>query len=487
MKTENRLMYQYELKEGFFDEVYLTQDNMRPIYSEIISGFNRLSMGDLEKLHESIKLTFMNLGITYAVYGDGMDGKEQIFPFDLVPRIIGLDEWGQLEEGIHQRNRALNLFISDIYNKRSILRDKIVPEDLISSSKHYVKEMEDFNPPRGVHNHISGTDLIRHSDGNMYVLEDNLRNPSGVSYVVMNRKIMQRTYARLFKKSMVQPVSTYPEELLKTMQAVAPKSMENPVCVLLTPGQFNSAYYEHSFLAQEMGIELVEGRDLFVMDEMVYMKTTRGPIRIDVIYRRIDDDFLDPALYLKDSVLGVKGLMNCYLKGNITIMNAPGNGISDDKAICAYVPDMIKYYLDEDPIISNVPTYICNRPDDLKYVLDHINELVIKPVDMSGGYGVTICDSLTSGEIEKVKLEIQANPRGYIAQPKMFLSTHMTYIEEANQFEPRHIDLRTFNLMDGDNSYVLPGGLTRVALKKDSLIVNSSQGGGSKDTWILNQ
>lgn len=475
----------YQLKDGFIDEVYKSPGIVHDNYKDILNALGSLGITDFDKLNESTKLAFLNLGITYAVYGEGNQGKEKIFPFDMIPRVIDYEEWERIEKGIIQRNTALNAFISDVYNEKKIIKDKVVPSELVYSSEHYLKEMEGFKPPGGIHNHISGTDLIRHKDGNMYILEDNLRNPSGVSYVIMNRKIMHRSFTSIFKSKELLPVSVYSEELLKMMTSVSSRRSDAPVCVLLTPGQFNSAYYEHSFLAQEMGIDLVEGRDLFVVDDIVYMKTTGGPIRIDVIYRRIDDLFLDPDMYYKDSVLGVSGLMNSYFKGNVTIINAPGNGFCDDKAVCAYVPDIIKYYLGEEAILPNVPTYICSREDDLNYVLDHMYDLVIKPVDMSGGYGVVICDSVSKELVEQTREQIMKNPRKYIAQPKMYLSTHMTYIEDNHTFEPRHIDLRTYALMGKDKTYVLPGGLTRVALKKDSLIVNSSQGGGSKDTWVL--
>ncbi len=479
------LIDDYKVKENFVDEVFTDPTAQQFLYGDILEEFSRLSKEDFGKLNDAIGLTFLNLGITYAVYSDDNGGTEKIFPFDLIPRIIDYAEWQTIEAGMIQRNRAINLFIEDVYNDGKILRDKVVPKELVLSSKYYLDEMKGFSPPEGIHTHICGTDLVRHNDGQMYVLEDNLRNPSGVSYVVMNRKIMHNRFSAMFKSKEVLPVSGYAQRLLEMMKSVAPHGMEDPVCVLLTPGQYNSAYYEHTFLAQEMGIELVEGRDLTIENDYVYMKTTAGLIKVDVIYRRIDDLFLDPEVYFEKSLLGVYGLMKCYAKGNVTIINAPGNGFSDDKAVCAYVPDMIKYYLDEDAIIPNVPTYICDKPDDLKYVLEHTRELVVKPVDMSGGYGVTICDSISEAELEKVRAQIKMDPRRYIAQPKMYLSTHATYIKDTQTFEPRHIDLRTFSLMGRDMDYVLPGGLTRVALKKDSLIVNSSQGGGSKDTWIL--
>ncbi|GAA5220326.1 circularly permuted type 2 ATP-grasp protein [Membranihabitans marinus] len=461
------------------------KEGVKSLYKDILNTFESLGPLDFQRLNDSIKLSFLNLGITYAVYGEDNVGVEKIFPFDLIPRIISLKEWEIIEKGVIQRNNAINLFINDVYNKQSIIKDKIVPLDLIESSKNFIPQMRGFTPIQGIHTHISGTDLIRHSDGKFYVLEDNLRNPSGVSYVMMNRKIMHRSFTSIYKSKEILPVSDYSDELLKMMHSVAVTKVENPNCVLLTPGQFNSAYYEHSFLAQEMGIELVQGDDLFVDNDFVYMKTTAGPIRVDVIYRRIDDHFLDPEIFNKESLLGVSGLMNCYFKGNVNIINAPGNGFADDKAICAYVPKIIKYYLGEDPIIDNVPTYICRDPKDLQYVLENLAKLVIKPVDMAGGYGVMICDQLSEEELGVVRANVMENPRQYIAQPKMYLSTHMTYIEEEKKFAARHIDLRTFALMSGEDTYVLPGGLTRVALKENSLIVNSSQGGGSKDTWVL--
>lgn len=482
---QNDLFNTYEVPSGLLDEVYTTFPNSYPSYGKIRELFYSLSAADFQQLNEFAKLSFLNQGITYAVYDESSGGTEKIFPFDLFPRVIHQEEWAQLEIGLLQRNKALNLFIADVYGQQKILKDKVVPESLIFSSPHYTEMMKGFVPQGNIYTHICGTDLIRHTDGNFYVLEDNLRNPSGVSYVLINRETMKRTLSDIFTTISVETVSQYPSELLQTLQSVSPNTEEDPTCVLLTPGQYNSAYYEHSFLAQAMGIDLVEGKDLYVEEEMVYMKTIRGPEKVDVIYRRIDDGFLDPKVFRKDSMLGVAGLMGAYLAGNVTIVNAPGTGVSDDKAVCAYVPDMIRYYLDEDPIIANVPTYICGRSEDLQYVLEHLQELVVKPVDMSGGYGVTICDQLSKKELEELAERLKSNPRNYIAQPKMMLSLHSTYIEETNCFEPRHIDLRTFTLLGKEQAYVLPGGLTRVALRRGSLIVNSSQGGGSKDTWII--
>ncbi len=478
------LLSKYDLKSNCYDEVFVDTNTYRAEYHLIRDLVSKMDIPTFKSLNEEAKLSFLNQGITYALYTSN-ETKETIFPFDLMPRIISSADWQKLEQGMIQRNTALNLFIHDVYNDAKVLKDKVVPRELILSSKHYVKSIEGFSPKGNIYCHICGTDLIRHSDGNFYILEDNLRSPSGVSYVLSNRITLSRTLPQMFQGKMIHPVTQYPKELLRTLQSVSPQEEQEITCVLLTPGQYNSAYYEHSILAKFMGIELVEGSDLFVKNDIVYMNSIGRKRKVDVIYRRIDDSFLDPNVFKKDSMLGVKGVMAAYLKGNVTIVNAPGTGISDDKAICAYVPDMIQYYLDEAPIIDNVPTYICKKPQDLKYTLDHIESLVIKPVDMSGGYGVTIMDTLSKEEVENVKQQIKASPRDYIAQPKMMLSTHVTYIEETERFEPRHVDLRTFTLMGKDQSYVLPGGLSRVALKRNSLIVNSSQGGGSKDTWVM--
>lgn len=485
MNANNNLFDAYEVPAGMLDEVYSQFAITAPAYDLIKGLFHSLSTGDFQKLNEYAKLSFLNQGITYAVYDESATGTEKIFPFDLFPRVILQEEWVRIEQGLLQRNLALNHFLKDVYGHQHILKDKVVPEFLVKSSPHFCQLMQGFAPVGDVYTHICGTDLIRHKDGTFYVLEDNLRCPSGVSYVLSNRETMRRTFSDIFKMMSVETVNDYPAMLLQTLESVAPQTDDEPFCVLLTPGQYNSAYYEHSFLAQSMGIDLVEGNDLYVEDNYVYLRTIRGPIKVDVIYRRVDDDFLDPDVFRTDSLLGVKGVMKAYLSGNVTLVNAPGTGVSDDKAICAFVPDMIRYYLKQEPILPNVPTYICEREQDLAYVLDHLAELVVKPVDMSGGYGVTICDQLSTAELEDLREKLKANPRNFIAQPKMMLSVHSTYIEEDNCFMPRHIDLRTFTLVGKDQTYVLPGGLTRVALKKGSLIVNSSQGGGSKDTWVV--
>jgi len=474
----------YEVPQGMLDEVMEDVESGGVAYKKFIELLSTMSIQEFKSLSDLAKLSFLNQGVTYALYSKN-ESVEQIFPFDLIPRIITSQEWDRIERGMIQRNLALNLFLEDVYNEAKILTDKVIPEYLIKSSVHYCKEMENFRPSKGIYCHIAGSDLIRHSDGEFYVLEDNLRSPSGVSYVLTNRIAMRKVLPDAFRDIGVEFVSDYTDKLLQAMWKVSGRALGDIFCVLLTPGSFNSAYFEHTYLAQKMGIELVEGRDLIVENDHVYLKAIGGRIRVDVVYRRIDDDYLDPAVFNADSMLGVRGIMDVYNKGNVTIINAPGTGISDDKAVCAYVPDMIKYYLGEEPLISNVPTYICNRSKDLQYVRDNINSLVVKPVDMSGGYGVCICDQMTHEEQKELLLKVEANPRNFIAQPKMLLSLHSTFIEESDHFEPRHIDLRTFTILGGEEPYVLKGGLTRTALIKDSLIVNSSQGGGSKDTWVI--
>lgn len=478
-------MDNYVIPTGCLDEVFHSNGEIKAPYENILSFFSNLDQAQFQQLNESAKLSFLNQGITYQVYSNNRK-TENIFPFDLLPRIITPTDWLTIEKGVLQRNLALNLFLKDVYGKGKVFKDKIVPKEMIYSSAHFCPLMKDFTPKGDIYCHISGTDIIKHTDNKFYVLEDNLRSPSGVSYVLSNRDALKKVVGNIFKSNRINTVDEYPTELLNTLQSVAPNGDDEEAnCVLLTPGMYNSAYFEHIFLAQQMGIELVEGRDLFVDKGYVYMKTTRGAQRVDVIYRRIDDDFLDPAVFNKDSILGVRGLMEAYLKGNVTLVNAPGTGVADDKAIYHYVPKLIRYYLNEEPIIENVHTYICEDPTDLKYVLENIKDLVIKPVDMSGGYGISIGNRLSSKEIEEVKAQIKAAPRQYVAQPIMSLSLHSTYIEEVGQFEPRHIDLRTFTLMGKNTNFVLKGGLSRVALTKGSLIVNSSQGGGSKDTWVI--
>jgi len=481
----NGILDSYKVEASHFDEVFTADKTPKEHYQSIVERFNQLSLADFERINNEVKTAFFNQGITFAVYSTDKKADERIFPFDLFPRIIPKQEWHQLETGVIQRNKAINLFLDDIYHKKLILKDKVVPADLIFSSKNYLKEMIDFTPEGGIYTHISGTDLIKHTNGQYYILEDNLRCPSGVSYVLSNRMALKKSLFDLFNKLKTQTVYQYPEHLLEILKTVKPKNTEDPTVVVVTPGMYNSAYFEHSFLALKMGVPLVEGRDLFVEKDCVYMKTIRGPQKVDVIYRRVDDEFIDPLCFRKDSMLGVAGLMNAYRAGNVTLANAPGTGVADDKAVYNYVPDIIKYYLNEEPILNNVKTYRCEKEEDMKYVLENIGTLVVKPVDESGGYGITIGTTLTKEQIEEVKVRVKANPRKYIAQPIMSLSVHATFIEDTKEFEPRHIDLRTFSLMGKDTNYILKGGLTRVALRKGNLIVNSSQGGGSKDTWVL--
>ena len=483
-KIQLPLFSSYEFDSNFYDELFKKNNEVRDIYKTLFQIFSQHSVTEFNRLNKQAKDSFFNLGITFQVYGPN-EVQEKVFPFDLFPRIIDKKEWATIEAGVLQRSKALNLFLWDVYHDQKIIKQGIVPLDLISSSANYLTQMKDLDPPEGIYNHISGTDLIKHSDGNYYVLEDNIRCPSGVSYVIGNRTAVKHALFGVFNKYNTQRVIDYGANLLEIMESVKPKGVDSPVCVIITPGVYNSAYYEHSFLAKEMGIELVEGRDLFVENDFVYKQTIFGPEKVDVIYRRIDDLYIDPLEFKPDSVLGVPGLFSAYKKGNVCLVNAPGTGVADDKAIYTYMPQIIKYYLDEDPILSNVHTYHCSREKELSYVLDNVDKLVIKPVDESGGYGISIGNRLTKKEIQGVKDTIKANPRKYIAQPIMSLSTHPTYIEESQSFEPRHVDLRTFCLLGKDKDYVLKGGLSRVALKKGNLVVNSSQGGGSKDTWVL--
>ena len=466
------------------DEVFSEIDLSRPFYKRLVNFFSKFDSPEFDVIQEYSKNTFFSQGITFNVYNN-REGQEKIFPFDLFPRLIQKKEWETIEQGVIQRNQTLNAFLYDLYHDQKILKDKIIPKELVDSSDFYCEEMEGFDPIGKIYSHICGTDLIRHKDGKFYVLEDNIRVPSGISYVLANRATLKKALPNLFSNHKVLAVDDYPEQLMETMYSVAPENMDDPTCVLLTPGRFNSAYYEHIFLSSQMGIQMVEGRDLYVENNFVYMQTIYGPKRVDVIYRRIDDAFLDPMVFRKDSLLGVKGLMEAYKKGNVTLINAPGTGVADDKAIYSYVPEMIRYYLDQDPILNNVKTYRCVHESDCKYVIENLDNLVVKPVDESGGYGIIIGNKATKEEKDAYKKRIQKNPRKYIAQPIMSLSLHSTFIEEESQFEPRHIDLRIFSLYGKNEPYVCKGGLTRVALRKNNLIVNSSQGGGSKDTWVL--
>ncbi len=467
--------------EGFFDEMFGPDGIPRPGANLVVERINSLPAEELTRRQRAAERALLHLGITFSVYGDE-SGTERIFPFDIIPRIVQSYEWEMLERGLKQRVRALNLFLDDVYNDQKILKDHVVPADLVFSAEGFRKPCLGLKPPRGIWCHITGTDLVRGQDGHYYVLEDNLRCPSGVSYVLENRLVMKRTFPMVFEACSVQPVTDYPSRLLDMLQFLAPKQVRNPVVAVWTPGIYNSAYFEHSFLAQQMGVQLVEGRDLVVHQGKVMMRTTRGLEKVDVIYRRIDDDFIDPNTFRADSLLGVPGLMAAYQAGQVALANAPGTGVADDKAVYAYVPEIIRYYLDEEPVIRNVPTYACWREDDLNYVLANLDKLVIKAVNESGGYGMLIGPHSTREQQEEFARRIQARPRNYIAQPTLSLSRVPVLVDD--HFEGRHVDLRPY-ILYGEEIYVLPGGLTRVALKKGSLVVNSSQGGGSKDTWVI--
>jgi len=467
--------------DGFYDEMFDDGGAPRSRADALAKRLVALSEGELVRRQKAADLTLLNMGITFAVYGHEA-GTEKVWPFDIVPRIVDGSEFTMIQRGLRQRIFALNLFVNDIYNEQRIIKDGVVPGELVFSAPCYLKQCLGLKPPGDVWCHVVGTDLVRDGDGQFYVLEDNLRCPSGVSYVIENREVMKRTFPQIFGGLRIQPVEDYPERLLETLQHVAPANGHTPKVVVLTPGIYNSAYFEHSFLAQQMGVDLVEGSDLVVSDGYVCMRTTRGLQRVDVIYRRIDDTFLDPTTFRPDSALGVPGLMDVYRKGRVTLANAPGTGIADDKAVYAYVPQIIKYYLGEDPILNNVPTRICWEPEDLKYVLDHLDKLVVKPTNESGGYGILIGPRATTEELRNYADQIRANPRNYIAQPVLGLSRVPTIVDD--HLEGRHVDLRPY-ILYGKDIFVLPGGLTRVALKKGSLVVNSSQGGGSKDTWVL--
>lgn len=467
--------------ESFYDELFEADGRPRPGASLLIERVHDLTDGDLIRRQKAAEASMMNLGITFAVYGDEQ-GSEKIIPFDIIPRIIEENDWNLIESGLKQRITALNLFLDDIYNDQKILRDKVIPDEVILSADSFRKQCVGLKPPKGIWCHITGTDLVRDKDGRFFVLEDNLRCPSGVSYVLENRQLLKRTFPKVFDASSVLPVHDYPSRLVHTLGRLAPSNVDDPTIVVLTPGTYNSAYFEHSFLAQQMGVELVEGKDLAIRDGFVMMRTTRGFTRVDVIYRRIDDDFMDPKAFREDSSLGVPGIMDVYRAGRVALANAPGTGIADDKVVYAYVPDMIKYYMSEEAILPNVPTYLCWRDKDRKYVLNHLEQLVVKAANESGGYGMLIGPASTKKEQAAFAEKIQATPRNYIAQPVVSLSRAPVIV--GDHFEGRHVDLRPYVLY-GDDIYVMPGGLTRVALRKGSLVVNSSQGGGSKDTWVI--
>jgi uncharacterized circularly permuted ATP-grasp superfamily protein len=450
-------------------------------YEKLGTAFSRLTAEELTAKRQAIALAFLRQGVTFNVYGDAR-GTERIFPFDVVPRIIPAKEWELLERGLVQRITALNLFLHDVYHQQRIVKDGVVPAQYVLSGKHFRREFVGFEVPRDIYIHVCGTDLIRNEKGEYLVLEDNGRCPSGVSYVLENRRALKRAFPGMFESIGVQPVDHYPQELLKMLRHIAPPGVADPRVVLLTPGACNSAYFEHTYLARQMGIEIVEGRDLVVRDEHVFMRTTKGFQPVHVIYRRLDDDFLDPTVFRRDSMLGVAGLVGAYRAGNVSLANAIGTGIADDKVIYYFVPRMIEYYLAQEPILPNVPTYLASEPEDLKFILANLEQLVVKAANESGGYGMLMGPKAARAELEEFRTRIQADPRNYIAQPMISLSSHPTMVEGG--FEGRHIDLRPF-ILYGEKAVIVPGGLTRVALRKGSLVVNSSQGGGSKDTWVL--
>jgi uncharacterized circularly permuted ATP-grasp superfamily protein len=467
---------------GFWDEMFEGPGHVREFYAPLAAALSTLSSDDVERRQRAADLSFEARGITFAV-NQGPEGVDKIMPFDLVPRIITADEWRKIERGLEQRVRALNLFLHDIYNEGRILSSGLVPPELVLGSRGYCREVRGMAVPLGVYTHVVGSDLVRDHAGDFYVLEDNLRTPSGVSYVVENRRVLKRVWSSIFHGYDVRPVEGYAQELLDVLRAVAPDDADDePTVVLLTPGVYNSAYFEHAFLAKGMGVQLVEGSDLFVDDGLVYMRTTRGPERVHVIYRRVDDDFVDPLAFRSDSILGVPGLLASYRMGRVNLVNGVGAGVADDKAIYAYVPSIIHYYLGEDPILPTIRTYLPTEPSDLRYILEHIGELVVKSVNESGGYGMLIGPHSTQAERDDYAERVRANPRGYIAQPTLALSRHPCWVDD--HFEGRHVDLRPFVLF-GREVTVTPGGLTRVAMRRGSLVVNSSQGGGGKDTWVL--
>lgn len=465
-----------------WDEMF-TFDGVRDRYKHVFDSLLNLPVEILNQKDLQAADFFMNQGITFTVYADNK-GIERIFPFDIIPRIITDSEWQHISDGIKQRLKALNLFLADIYFSQNIIRDGIVPASLITTCPHFLKEVVGIRVPHDIYVHIAGIDLIRGADGVFYVLEDNLRTPSGVSYMLENREVTKRIFPEMLSANQVKMINTYPLELNNILASLSPRAVDQPNVVILTPGIYNSAYYEHTFLARQMGIPLVEGRDLVIENNKVYMKTTAGLTQVDVVYRRIDDEYMDPTVFREDSLLGVPGIMSAYRKGNVALVNAVGNGVADDKAVYAYVPDMIKYYLNEDPILPNVPTYRMEKEEEREHVLANLENMVVKQTNQSGGYGMVMGNKATEEELENVKISMKANPRNYIAQPIIQLSTVPCLVD--GKLVPRHVDLRPYALCGPDGIKIVPGGLTRVALREGSLIVNSSQGGGSKDTWVIN-
>ena len=478
---ENVLLQSYQDQPGVWDEMF-SPEGLRGHYSNFVSALAGLPAEEMTHKDEMAKKLFMSQGITFTVYNSG-EGIEKIFPFDIIPRILTGSEWNHIEAGIKQRLKALNIFLKDIYHLRFIVNDGVIPAKLIYSCPQFLREMVNVDVPFDIYTHIAGVDLIRDNDGQFYVLEDNLRTPSGVSYMLENRSITYRLFPDLLPKNNVRTVKEYPELLFKNLVSVANRQMTNPTVVLLTPGIYNSAYFEHTTLARLMGIELVEGRDLIVENHHVYMKTTKGLKQVDVIYRRVDDEFIDPLVFRPDSILGVPGIYWAYRKGNVAIVNAMGNGVADDKAIYCYVPEMIRYYLNEEPILKNVPTYQLADGDNRKFVFENMHKMVIKKTNESGGYGMLMGNSATDEQMNTFKLAIEQDPRSFIAQPIISLSSTPCYINGILQ--PRRVDLRPYALYGPEGIDIVPGGLTRVALREGSMVVNSSQGGGSKDTWVL--
>jgi uncharacterized circularly permuted ATP-grasp superfamily protein len=467
----------------FFDEAFDADGKPRPHYQHLFDRLREMSPEEFHQKREAVDLAFLQQGITFTVYGEE-SSTERVFPFDLMPRIIPKKEWDHLSAGLEQRITALNLFLNDIYHDQKIVKDKVFPEEILKTGKHFRKEILGVKVPKDIYIHICGTDLIRDDKGEYLVLEDNARCPSGVSYMLENRQSMKRAFPHLFPRSGVRSVLDYPDHLLAALKNIAPAGVDNPTVAVLTPGVYNSAYFEHCFLARQMGVEIVEGRDLVVEnDDRVYMKTTEGLKRVDVLYRRIDDDFIDPEIFRKDSMLGVRGLVRAYVKGNIGLANALGTGIADDKVTYCFVPDMIKYYLGEDAILPNVETWLPYRKDDMAYVMENMENLVVKAANEAGGYGMLIGPHATQAEVDEFRVLVKNNPRDFIAQTPISLSRHPTYCD--GDFDGRHIDLRPY-IICGEKTKIIPGGLTRVALRKGSLVVNSSQGGGSKDTWVTN-
>ena len=478
---DNHLLREYFLDDAF-DEMFAENGTVRPHYVALLDLLASLPKEELQRRKQSADISFLMQGITFTVYGRD-EGTERIFPYDLIPRLVTSGEWEKIERGLTQRITALNLFLHDVYHEGKILAQGVIPREIVYTCQHFRRQMRGLQVPRNVYVAVAGTDLLRLNTGEYVVLEDNLRVPSGVSYMLTNRRIMKRTLPYLFRNYGVRPIEHYPQALLSTLRSIAPEGRPEPTIVLLTPGVYNSAYFEHTYLARQMGIELVEGRDLVIHDNIVYMRTTGGLKRVDVIYRRVDDDFIDPLAFRGDSILGAAGLFNAYRAGNVTLANAFGTGVADDKALYAYVPAIIRYYLNEEPILSNVETYILSDPAQRQHVLANLDKLVVKAVGESGGYGMLIGPQSTAEEREEFQRRIEANPRNYIAQPTLDFSRSPCLFDDGG-IEPRHVDLRPYILF-GDKVTIVPGGLTRVALRKGSLVVNSSQGGGSKDTWVL--